>query len=98
MIQYLHADGLLLLSISNKYLFDTLQLEQNFIEKCYWGPWLCLNMNQLGVLYEYIKTLKSFSIHVYNAITDTVDGIKNRAKVFCSNFMSFYPFEFIFIG
>ena len=28
----------------------------------------------------------------------TVDGIKNRAKVFCSNFMSFHPFELIFIG
>ena len=91
MIQYLHADGLLLLSISNKYLFDTLQLEQNFIEKCYWGPWLCLNMNQLGVLYEYIKTLKSFSIHVYNALTDNSDrNLLSRKLVYIAMNISPY--------
>ena len=28
----------------------------------------------------------------------TVDGIKKSPKVFCSNFMSFYPMELIFIG
>ena len=31
-------------------------------------------------------------------MVDTVDGKKNRTKVICSNFMSFYAFELIFIG
>ena len=85
LIQYLHSDGLLLLSISNKYLFYTLQIQRDFIEKCYWGPWLCTNMNQLGVLYEYIKTLKSFSIHVYNAITENSDrNLLSRKLVYIS--------------
>ena len=38
------------------------------------------------------------SLEFGRLLFNTVDGIKNSAKVFCSNFMSFHPFELIFIG
>ena len=62
---------------------------------CSTHHWITSEISWHEILFELLYIVKESRKSCFES---TVDGIKKSRKVFCSNFMSFHPFELIFIG